>query len=57
MENRFNAPEMIIEAKKGGLRIQEVPVIVEERQGGETKKPKLGYAVGLARTIVSAWMR
>jgi len=56
-ENRFNAPEMIIEAKKGELRIREVPVIVEERQGGETKKPKLGYAVGLARTIVSAWMR
>jgi len=56
-ENRFNAPEMIIESKKNGLRVQEVPIHVKERQAGETKKPKLGYAVGLARTTLSSWIR
>lgn len=56
-EERFNAPELIIEARKNGLRIQEVPVTVRSREAGETKKPKLRYALGLARTIVVTWIR
>nr|WP_254546105.1 glycosyltransferase family 2 protein [Halomarina sp. BND7] len=56
-EERFSAPELIIEARKNGLRIQEVPITVEERQAGETKKPSLGYAVGLTRTILTTWLR
>jgi hypothetical protein len=56
-EERFSAPELIIEARKNGLRITEVPVTVRERGAGETKKPGMGYAVGLARTILVTWIR
>jgi hypothetical protein len=56
-EERFSAPELIIESRKNGLRITEVPVTIREREAGETKKPGLGYAVGLARTIFVTWIR
>ena len=56
-EERFSAPELIIESRKNGLRIREVPVTIREREAGETKKPKLGYAVGLMRTIFVTWIR
>ena len=56
-EERFSAPELIIEARKTGLRIQEIPIKIEERQAGETKKPQLMYAVGLTRTILVTWIR
>ena len=56
-EERFSAPELIIESKKNGLRIQEIPVTIRERKAGETKKPKLGYAIGLIRTIITTWIR
>jgi hypothetical protein len=56
-EERFSAPELIIEARKKGLRIREIPVSITEREAGETKKPKLGYAVGLFRTILTTWVR
>jgi len=56
-EERFSAPELIIEARKNGLEIVEVPVTIREREAGETKKPKLGYAFGLARTILVTWIR
>lgn len=56
-EERFSAPELIIEAKKKGLRIRETPITVERRQSGETKKPQVRYAVGLLRTILSTWIR
>jgi hypothetical protein len=56
-EERFSAPELIIESRKNNLRIREVPVTIHEREAGETKKPKLGYAVGLMRTIFITWIR
>jgi hypothetical protein len=56
-EERFSAPELIIEARKNGLRLKEVPITIEERQAGETKKPQLGYAIGLTRTILTTWIR
>jgi hypothetical protein len=56
-EERFSAPELLIEARKNGLRIEEVPITVARREAGETKKPRLGYAVGLARTIFTTWIR
>jgi hypothetical protein len=56
-EERFSAPELIIEARKNDLRVREVPVTIEQRDEGETKKPQLGYAVGLARTILVTWLR
>lgn len=56
-EERFSAPELLIEARKNGLRIVEVPITVAQREAGQTKKPKLGYAVGLTRTILVTWIR
>ena len=56
-EERFSAPELIIEARKHGLQIKEIPIVIEERQAGETKKPQLRYALGLARTILITWIR
>ncbi|MFH5800816.1 DUF2304 family protein [Haladaptatus sp. CMAA 1911] len=56
-EMRFSAPELLIEARKNGLRIEEIPVTIARRETGQTKKPKLGYAVGLIRTIVVTWIR
>lgn len=56
-EERFSAPELLIEARKKGLRIKEVPITIAQRAAGETKKPKLGYAFGLARTIFVTWLR
>lgn len=56
-KERFSAPELIIEARKHGLRLKEIPITIEERQAGLTKKPKLGYAVGLTRTILTTWIR
>jgi hypothetical protein len=56
-EEQFSAPELIIEARKSGMRIKEIPITIEERQAGDTKKPKLGYAAGLMRTILVTWIR
>lgn len=56
-EERFSAPELIIEARKNGLRILEVPVTVRSREAGETKKPQARYALGLARTILVTTIR
>lgn len=56
-EERFSAPELIIEARKNGLRIEEVPITIRRREAGETKKPKLGYAMGLTRTILVTVVR
>ena len=56
-EERFSAPELIIEARKNGLRIEEIPIVIQERDAGETKKPQVGYALGLTRTILTTWIR
>lgn len=56
-EERFSAPELLIEARKNGLRVQELPITIEEREAGETKKPQLGYAIGLMRAIFVTWIR
>jgi hypothetical protein len=56
-EEQFSAPELIIEARKQGLRVKEIPITVRERGSGRTKKPKLGYALGLTRTILATWVR
>jgi len=56
-EERFSAPELIIEARKSGLRVKEIPITIEERQAGETKKPQLGYALGLTQAILITWIR
>lgn len=57
-EDRFNAPELIIEAAKKGLRIKEVPVTILSRFEGESKKPRgLKYPFGFGMTILKTWLR
>jgi hypothetical protein len=57
-EERFNAPELIIQASRNGLRIKEVPVTIRRRAVGESKKPRrLGYPIGFGLAILRAWLR
>ena len=57
-ENRFSAPELIIEAAQKDLRIKEVPVTILTRQEGKSKKPRSWrYPVGFAWVILRTWLR
>jgi hypothetical protein len=57
-EDRFSAPELIMEAARKGLRIQEVHVVVKRRAAGASRKPpRLRYPLGFLRTIVQTWLR
>jgi hypothetical protein len=57
-EDRFNATEIILEGLKNKLRFEEVPVSMLRRAEGESKKPKrLAYPLGVARVIISTWLR
>jgi len=57
-EDRFSAAEIIMEAARHGLRMQEVPVHIRSRSHGESKKPRrLGYPLGYLRVVVGAWLR
>ncbi|KZN26243.1 glycosyl transferase family 2 [Haladaptatus sp. R4] len=57
VEERFCAVELLVEVRKNGFRLEEVPVTVERRQASTTKKPKLGYGIGIARTLVGSYLR
>lgn len=57
-EDRFNAPELIMEAARHKLRILEVPVTIARRAAGESKKPRsFRYPLGFFRTIMEVWLR
>jgi glycosyltransferase involved in cell wall biosynthesis len=57
-EPQFSAAEMIIEAATKDLRIQEVPVHIQQRAFGESKKPRrLGYPIGYLGAVVRTWRR
>lgn len=57
-EERFNAPELIIQASRNRLRIKEVPVTILSRAVGESKKPRrLGYPIGFGLAMLRAWLR
>lgn len=57
-EPRFSAAELIMESARQGLRIREVPVHIQSRSHGESKKPRrLGYPIGYLGTIVRTWRR
>ena len=57
-EDRFSAPEIIMEAATNGLRMQEIPIHIRSRSHGESKKPRrLGYPIGFLRTIITVWLR
>lgn len=58
VERRFSAPEILLQAIYHHLRIREVPVVIEKRASGESKKPKrLGYPLRFGWAMLKAWMR
>ncbi len=57
-QEQFHTSEFMIEAIKRGIPAKEVPVTVEARLHGHSKKPAvLRYGVGFANAIVRTWMR
>jgi len=58
VEDRFSAAEIIMEAASKDLRMQEVPVHIQSRSHGESKKPKrLAYPLGYLRVVFGVWLR
>lgn len=57
-EQQFHTAEFIMESAHAGLRIREVPVTVQRRLSGESKKPPgLGYPLRFAWTVFKVWLR
>jgi hypothetical protein len=57
-QEQFHTSEFMIEAIKRGIPAKEVPVTVEERLHGHSKKPAVvRYGVGFANAIVRTWLR
>jgi glycosyltransferase involved in cell wall biosynthesis len=57
-EPQFSAAEMIIECTRHDLRMREVPVHIQSRLHGESKKPRrLGYPIGYLGAVVRTWRR
>ena len=57
-QDQFHNSEFILEASKKKLRMQEVPVTVETRISGLSKKPShFRYGLGFANALVRAWLR
>jgi hypothetical protein len=57
-QEQFHTAEFMIEAIKRGIPAKEVPVTVEQRLHGHSKKPAVvRYGVGFANAIVRTWLR
>lgn len=57
-QEQFHTSEFMIEAIKRGIPAKEVPVTVDRRLHGHSKKPAVvRYGVGFANAIVRAWLR
>jgi len=57
-QEQFHTSEFMIEAIKRGIPAKEVPVTVEQRLHGSSKKPAIfRYGVGFANAIMRAWLR
>ena len=57
-QEQFHTSEFMIEAIKRGIPAKEVPITVEQRLHGHSKKPAvLRYGVGFANAIVRTWLR
>jgi hypothetical protein len=58
VQDQFHTAELIIDAAKKGLRIEEAPITVLRRYSGESKKGKnLSYGVNFTKTILKSWLR
>ncbi|WP_119069437.1 DUF2304 family protein [Rubrobacter indicoceani] len=57
-EKSFSATELILEGLRNGMRLKEVPVSMDRRMEGESKKPKrLRYPLGVLRVMIQTWLR
>ncbi len=57
-QEQFHTSEFMIEAIKRGIPAREVPITVERRLHGHSKKPAVvRYGLGFANAIVRAWLR
>jgi hypothetical protein len=57
-QEQFHTSEFMIEAIKRGIPAKEVPVTVNRRLHGHSKKPAVvRYGLGFANAIVRAWLR
>jgi hypothetical protein len=57
-ENQFQSAEVLIESCKKGLKIGEVPIVINRRTHGKSKKGKdLMYGFNFAKTILKTWWR
>ena len=57
-QEQFHTSEFMIEAIKRGIPAKEVPVTVEQRLHGHSKKPAaFRYGAGFANAIVRTWLR
>jgi hypothetical protein len=57
-QEQFHTSEFMIEAIKREIPAKEVPITVDQRLHGHSKKPAvLRYGVGFANAIVRAWLR
>jgi len=57
-EDQFQSAEVLIEARKKGLRIGEVPITINRRTHGQSKKgTDWNYGLNFAKTILKTWWR
>ena len=57
-QEQFHTSEFMIEAIKRGIPAKEVPVTVEKRAHGHSKKPAVArYGLGFTNAIVRTWLR
>ncbi len=57
-QEQFHTSEFMIEAIKRGIPAKEVPVTVEKRLSGHSKKPAVArYGLGFTNAIVRTWLR
>jgi hypothetical protein len=57
-QEQFHTSEFMIEAIKRGVPAKEIPVTVEQRLHGHSKKPAVvRYGVGFANAIFRTWLR
>jgi hypothetical protein len=57
-QDQFWTSEVLIEALRHRARVKEVPVTIEARKGGKSKKPKsLKYGYYFSKVIIQTWLR
>jgi hypothetical protein len=57
-QEQFHTSEFMIEAIKRGIPAKEVPVTVQKRLSGHSKKPAVvRYGLGFSNAIVRTWLR